>query len=99
MPLICRARTVFGSRRTNLITVHAITGATIAEPSTPSLASARCSPLNASPEISRETVNPIPATAPAPNSSGQLIGGRGPWKIGRDASHDAPTIPTGLPST
>jgi hypothetical protein len=43
--------------------------------------------VKASWEISSETVNPIPATAPPPSSSGQLIGGRGPWKIGRVASH------------
>ena len=67
--------------------------------STPSFASSSRSPLNARLEISSETVNPIPATHAPPASTGQLIGGRGPWSTGRDAIQVAPRIPTGLPTT
>jgi hypothetical protein len=49
-------------------------------------------------DISSETVKPIPATAPAAASSGPLTGGRGPCNDGRDAIHEAPVIPSGLPT-
>ena len=50
-------------------------------------------------EISSETVKPMPATAPMPPSPGQLTGRRWPPNIRRVASHEAPTMPAGLPTT
>jgi hypothetical protein len=65
---------------------------------TPSLASARSTPLSASDAISSETVNPIPATAPAPATAPQPTGGRSrPW-LSRVTSHAQPAVPTGLPT-
>ena len=69
----------------------------MAAPSTPSFASSSCCPSKARLEISSEIVNPMPATAPPPAISGQLSARRSPPS--RDASHAAPRIPSGLPTT
>ena len=99
VPAICRARTLAGRRLTTRSTAHANSGASTTEPSAPSLASSRRCPLKARLEISSETVKPMPAKAPPAASSGGLRGERGPCTAGREASHEAPAIPTGLPST
>ena len=49
--------------------------------------------------MSSETVKPMPATAPAPTSPGQLTGEAQAAEHGRVASHAAPTMPSGLPTT
>ena len=63
------------------------------------MASSSSWPWKARLEISSETVKPMPATAPTPPSPGQLIGSRWPPNTRRVASHDAPMIPAGLPTT
>lgn len=64
----------------------------------PSLASARVTPVKASEAISRETVNPIPATAPTPVTAPQPTGGASRPLVRRLTSQAAPTVPTGLPT-
>ena len=74
-------------------------GATTSVVSTPSLASARCSPVNASDAISSDTVNPMPATAPPPSTDTHPTGGRiRPW-LSLVTSPAAPVTPIGLPTT
>ena len=65
----------------------------------PILASSSSWPWKAMLEMSSETVKPMPATAPMPASPGQLTGRRWPPKTRRVASHEAPAIPAGLPTT
>ena len=79
------------------MTAQLTTGATISVVSTPSLASARCSPLNASEAISSETVNPMPATAPPPSTDAQPTGGRMRPRLSLVTRAAAPVIPIGLP--
>ena len=45
---------------------------------------------------SSETVKPMPAVAAPTASAGKVIVSRAPRRV---ASHDAPMIPTGLPTT
>ena len=97
MPLIWRARTDSGSLAIARKTAQLMSVARIAAPSTPSFASSSARPSKAIVEISSETVNPMPATAPPPASTGQLTGGRSPPS--REPSHDPATMPIGLPST
>ncbi len=99
VPAIWRARTLAGRRLTTCSTDHASAGASTTEPSAPSFASSRRCPLNARLEISSETVKPMPANAPPAASSGELSGERGPRTAGREASQEAPAIPSGLPAT
>ena len=68
-----------------------------AAPSVPSFASSSCCPSKAWLAIRIEIVNPMPATAPPPAISGQLSVSRSPPN--REASHAAPRIPSGLPTT
>ena len=44
-------------------------------------------------------MKPMPATAPPPASAAQPTGSRSLPRLSRVASHEAPTIPTGLPAT
>ena len=97
--MTCRARTRGGRRLTTANTPEAMSGATIAVASTPSLASSRSRPANARLQMRSATVKPMPATAPPPASTGQLTNGRGPWTTRREATHEAPRIPSGLPAT
>ena len=96
VPTIWRALTGPGSRLTSANTAQASSGATMHEPSAPSFASARSCPWKARLEISRETVNPMPATAPPPASDGQLSAGRVPCRAGREASQEAAEDPEWL---
>ena len=56
-------------------------------------------PLKARVAISRETVKPMPAIAPAPATAAQPTGGRSRPRLSRVTSQDAPTMPIGLPTT
>ncbi len=49
--------------------------------------------------MSSETVKPIPAIVPPPATAAQPTGGRSRPPLSRVTSQDAPTIPTGLPTT
>ena len=99
MPAIWRALTDAGSLAITRNTIQLRRDATIAAPSTPSLASSSRWPVNACVEISSETVKPMPATAPPPTIVGQLSDRRRPLSQGRDASQVAVTMPIGLPIT
>ena len=76
---------------------HASAGASTTVASAPSFASASRSPLKARLEISSDTVNPIPAHAPAAVRRGGLSGERGPCSWGREAIQVPAAMPTGLP--
>ena len=65
----------------------------------PSFASASWLPWKASEAISRDTMNPMPATAPAPVTAAQPTGGRIRPRLTRVSSQAAPTVPAGLPTT
>ena len=67
--------------------------------STPTVASSSSGPSKASVATSSETVKPIPADVAATASAGQVTVSRVPPSIGRVASHAAPMIPSGLPTT
>ncbi len=98
VPAICRARTLAGSRLNERSTAQPTAAPARTEPSAPSLASSSRSPVKARLAISSETVKPIPANAPPAASSGGLSGERGPCSAGREASHEAPAMPSGLPT-
>ena len=74
-------------------------GAATSVVSTPSLASARSWPWNARVEISSETVNPMPATAPPPITDAHPTGGVIRPRLIRVRNAEAPAMPIGLPST
>ena len=76
-----------------------ISGETSAVASTPTLAWSSVAPWKARPATSSETVKPMPAAAAAPASPGQVTVSFTPPNMGRVASHDAPTMPNGLPTT
>ena len=94
-----RARTVSGSFLIRRVNAQATAGATTTVQRVPSLASSSSMPLNARLDTSSDTVNPMPAQAPAVSSTGSLIGERGPCSAGRDAIHDPANTPIGLPTT
>ena len=72
---------------------------TTAALSTPSLASSRRSPLNASVAIRIDTVNPMPAIAPPPTTAAHPTGGRSRPRLQTVTSHAVPAMPIGLPTT
>ena len=73
--------------------------AQIAADSTPTLASASWAPWNASEAISKETMKPMPAMAPAPVTAAQPMGGRIVPLLTRLSSHAAPSVPGRLAET
>src|SRR5262245_62427338 len=66
---------------------------------TPTLASSSCAPWKASVEIRMDTVKPTPATVPPPTTATQPTGGEIRPRLRRVTSHEAPTMPIGLPTT
>jgi hypothetical protein len=88
----------FGIRAVARNTAQVDAEATSAAESTPSLASASCSPEKASVAISSETVNPIPAMVPLPATAAQPTDGRIRPRVSRSSTRDTPMTATGLPT-
>src|SRR5262249_20822332 len=65
----------------------------------PAFASASCAPPKASEAISSDTMNPMPAIAPAPVTAAQPTGGRIAPRLSRVSSQAAPAVPAGFPTT
>ena len=98
LPSSRRSRDRGGSRFTTrkMIQVRAV--APTAADRMPSLASARSVPCSARDAISSDTVNPIPATAPAPPTAPHPTGGRSRPRLNRVTSHAQAAVPAGLPT-
>jgi hypothetical protein len=88
-----------GSSRVIRNTVQVRADAQNAADRMPSFASASRGPRKASEAMSRATVKPIPAIAPAPRTPAQPMGGWSLPRLIRVTSHAAEVVPTGLPTT
>ncbi len=99
VPSRARIFSRLGSSRVTRKTVQVSTDAQNAADRMPSFASASRVPWKASEAMSRATVKPIPAIAPAPATAAQPTGGWMRPRLSRVTSHAAPVVPTGLPTT
>ncbi len=89
----------FGSKAVARNTSQDKTEAVTAADKMPTFASASCTPRKAREAISSETMNPIPAMAPAPVTAAQPTGGLIRPRLARARSQAAPTVPIGFPAT
>ena len=98
VPSRARICSRLGSSAVTRNTIQVSADAHRAADKTPTFASCSCSPRKASEAISRDTVNPMPAIAPAPATAAQPIGGRIRPRLIRVSSQAAPVVPAGLPT-
>ena len=98
VPIRARIFSRLGSSAVSRNTIQVAAEAHSAAESTPIFASCSSAPRKASDAISRDTVNPTPAIAPAPVTAAHPIGGRMRPRLSRVTSQAAPTVPAGFPT-